>query len=372
MTASQYLSKLEKTLNMTDIAAGTGNDGSKTYKFFDVKWKSAQYSDIFSIYNIPTIYPGSWINHDFKIWIGDNEDNKAWDLLSKARDYLADKSKAFGQQNHLQKKRDKIFNSKDLKMAWEQIYIAEGSDYNWWYGEDRTSGMDEEYDQLYRTHLINVYKFLNENPPDDYYVPIIEEKRAVKPRLGVVSFINPRINGVIDDYFEWLGSAVYFPSVLSGKTMAHTDRFISKLFYGFNETTFFIRFDFLKKENLDLQDKVLKIEFTNPAKLGINVEFYKNNASNLLVAASLLYDNNSYNNSNAYNKNNEIKTGFKDILEISIPLTAINLIPLNPANFYMTLTYKNNLLAEIERFPVNGYFEAIVPDKNFEVINWLV
>ena len=31
--------------------------------------------------------PGSWINANFNVWIGAPEDNKAWDLLSEARDY---------------------------------------------------------------------------------------------------------------------------------------------------------------------------------------------------------------------------------------------------------------------------------------------
>ncbi|MCL4322236.1 MAG: glycoside hydrolase family 57 protein [Deltaproteobacteria bacterium] len=369
MTVSGYLGKLEKTLNAADALNGNGGStDSKTHEFLDVKWKSPQDFDFSKIYNIPTIYPGSWINHNFRIWIGDSEDNKAWDLLSKTRDYLIDKSKLYAQRHNTIQKQGKIFDDRGLRMAWEQIYISEGSDYNWWYGEDRTSGIDEEYDQLYRTHLINVYKFLNDNPPDDYYIPIIEEKRVIRPRLDMVSFINPKIDGFIDNYFEWLGSAVYFPSVLAGKAMAHTDRFIRKLFYGFNETTFFMRFDFLKKEDQDLQDKILKIEFINPAKFVINQEFYKKNSSNLSVSAGTLNDADNSLQKQKYG----IKAVFKNVLEMSVPISLLNVSPLNPIDFYVTLTYKNNPLEEIERFPVNGYFEAIVPGKNFEIINWLV
>ena len=374
MTVSGYLEKLEKALNTTDASnENNGNAGNKIREFPDVKWKSPQDFDFSKVYNIPTIYPGSWINHNFRIWIGDNEDNKSWDLLSKTRDYLVDKSKLYAQRHDPKQKQDKIFDDRGLRMAWEQIYIAEGSDYNWWYGEDRTSGIDEEYDLLYRTHLINVYKFLNDNPPDDYYIPIIEEKRVIRPRLDMVSFINPKIDGFIGNYFEWLGSAVYFPSVLAGKAMAHTDRFIRKLFYGFNETTFFMRFDFLKKEDLDLQDKILKIEFINPAKFGINLEFYKKDSEAALsVSARTLDDTNNNSDKLLQEQKHGIKAVFKNILEMSVPISVLNVSPLNPIDFYVTLTYKNNLLEEIERFPVNGYFEAIVPDKNFEIDNWLV
>ena len=33
------------------------------------------------------LVPGSWINANFNVWIGAPEDNRAWDLLSEARDY---------------------------------------------------------------------------------------------------------------------------------------------------------------------------------------------------------------------------------------------------------------------------------------------
>jgi hypothetical protein len=134
-----------------------------------------------------------------------------------------------------------------------------------------------------------------------------------------------------------------------------------------------MRFDFLKKEDLDLQDKILKIEFINPAKFGINLEFYKKD-SGAALSVSARTQGGTNNNSNKLLQKQKygIKAVFKNILEMSVPISVLNVSPLNPIDFYVTLTYKNNLLEEIERFPVNGYFEATVPDKNFEIINWLV
>ena len=34
------------------------------------------------------LFAGSWINHNFAIWIGHREDNKAWDFLKEARDLV--------------------------------------------------------------------------------------------------------------------------------------------------------------------------------------------------------------------------------------------------------------------------------------------
>ncbi|MGC8554759.1 MAG: glycoside hydrolase family 57 protein [Candidatus Acidulodesulfobacterium sp.] len=382
VTAGEYIKKAEETLKIKEAETGSvnfenGKTGAKIKPFFDIKWNADpdKYNefDYAEIYNIPMIYPGSWINHNFRIWIGDKEDNRAWDLLSKTRDYLIHKDKeAHSDKNGTTEtviKGNENGRSADFKGAWEQIFIAEGSDYNWWYGEDRTSGIDEEYDFLYRTHLINVYKFLNETPPDEYFIPLLEGKKAIKPNLDIVSFIYPKIDGIADNYFEWLGSAVFFPSILSGKAMAHTDRFIRKMQYGFNKDTFFMRFDFFKKDYSEFSGKVIIIKFINTSEIEVKVEFSQNKILNLLLNSS---DIKNISTNMQHNTNNILKAAYDKILELSISTLALGVSPNNLLNFYAILTYKDNPLAEIERFPVNGYFETAVPDAKFELMNWIV
>jgi hypothetical protein len=53
-----------------------------------------------------------------------------------------------------------------LAQAWRELYTAEGSDWNWWYGGKAHTGGDNPFDALYRTHLKNVYKFLKKPVPD--------------------------------------------------------------------------------------------------------------------------------------------------------------------------------------------------------------
>ena len=380
LTVSEYIKKTEETLKITDAEpeSGTyenGKTGVKVKSFFDIKWntdpdKDSDF-DYSKIYNIPMIYPGSWINHNFRIWIGDKEDNRAWDILSKTRDYLLQKDKeAYADKNDAAAPVN-IENGAgpNFKAAWKQIFIAEGSDYNWWYGEDRTSGIDEEYDFLYRTHLINVYKFLNETPPDEYFIPLLEGKKAVKPNMDIVSYIYPKIDGIADNYFEWLGSAVFFPSILSGKAMAHTDRFIRKMQYGFNDENFFMRFDFFKKDYSELLGKVLIIKFINNSDVEVKIEFNINNSLNLLLNSPYIKDGKS---ATKHNTGNILKAAYNKILELSIKTFTLGVAPSNQIDFYAVLTYKNNPLVEIERFPVSGYFETTIPDTNFEIVNWIV
>jgi len=80
-----------------------------------------------------------------------SEDNKAWDYLSQAREfYDANASGAREGQR---------------KLAYEELLIAEGSDWNWWYGPEHHSANDSDFDELYRKHLSNVYTALGGVPP---------------------------------------------------------------------------------------------------------------------------------------------------------------------------------------------------------------
>ena len=54
----------------------------------------------------------------------------------------------------------------------EELLIAEGSDWNWWYGPEHHSANDRDFDELYRKHLSNVYLALGGTPPDALAQPI--------------------------------------------------------------------------------------------------------------------------------------------------------------------------------------------------------
>jgi alpha-amylase/alpha-mannosidase (GH57 family) len=49
------------------------------------------------------------------------------------------------------------------------MYILEGSDWFWWYGEDPKG----DFDHLFRMHLGNFYKLINQDLPAYLKKPII-------------------------------------------------------------------------------------------------------------------------------------------------------------------------------------------------------
>jgi hypothetical protein len=127
-------------------------------------------------------------------------------------------------------------------MAMEELLIAEGSDWCWWYGPEHDSANRPEFDQLYRSHLANVYRFLNLAPPEELSRPIL---RMTVPEVHTAPSgpISPAIDGEVTSYFEWIGAGAYCVDERSGSM--HGKKFvIREVFFGSDGANFFLRADF--------------------------------------------------------------------------------------------------------------------------------
>jgi alpha-amylase/alpha-mannosidase (GH57 family) len=72
-----------------------------------------------------TLVPGTWMG-SFSKWVGSPAKNAGWEKLSRARDTCGPK---------------------------EEIFIAEGSDWFWWFGEENTA----EFEALFKGYLQKAY-----------------------------------------------------------------------------------------------------------------------------------------------------------------------------------------------------------------------
>ncbi len=189
------------------------------------------------------VCPGSWINANFDVWIGADEDNRAWDLLSEARDFYTQAgSKA---------------QKKNAELAQQELWVAEGSDWCWWYGPEHSTANDEEFDLLYRKHLSNLYNMLGGVPTDELAEPI-KRPRTAALSVPPTGLIQPRIDGVVTNYFEWLGAGIYLPDPRSG-SMHGAAGVWEALYYGFNQEALFLRLDLtdgFPKEHPDFEVRV--------------------------------------------------------------------------------------------------------------------
>ncbi|WP_232068722.1 glycoside hydrolase family 57 protein [Nitrospira sp. KM1] len=176
------------------------------------------------------LHSGSWINQDFKIWIGHQEDNRGWDLLGMTRTRLLEVSPTLPAER--------------AKAAWNELYAAEGSDWFWWYGDDFDTAYKEEFDRLFRTHLRNVWTLAGLMPPDVLSEPICGARvfQDIDLVTHPVSFLNPTIDGTVTDFFEWRGAGFINPHPPLG-AMWKADGLFTAIYFGWNLDSLFLRLD---------------------------------------------------------------------------------------------------------------------------------
>lgn len=113
-----------------------------------------------------SIRAGSWINANFDIWIGTDIHLKAWEMLKNARTAFENN------QNILP---DNIKNE-----ILNEILIAEGSDWFWWYAPYNQSENKQDFDILFRYHIQKIYELLQILVPEDVQNPIIGTEEQVQ------------------------------------------------------------------------------------------------------------------------------------------------------------------------------------------------
>lgn len=120
---------------------------------------------------IETLAAGSWISANFETWIGEDEENQAWDLLAAARS-------AF--------ETAEIASDEARETAYRLLLQAEGSDWFWWYGSDQSVDNEESFDEAFRGTLRQAYVAMGIEPPAVLDEPIMQGADAAA-RGGVMA-----------------------------------------------------------------------------------------------------------------------------------------------------------------------------------------
>ena len=194
---------------------------------------------------LPYLHSGSWINQDFKIWIGHEEDNRGWDLLNHTRSRLLELSPTLPTDR--------------AQAAWNELYAAEGSDWFWWYGDDFDTAYKEEFDRLFRTHLRNVWTIAGIPPPDLLNQPLCEIRRfhSRDQVTQPLSLLHPTLDGLVTDFFEWRGAGTINPNPPLG-AMWKAEGLFSAISFGCDLEHLYLRLD--ADEALQGQQRDLHIE----------------------------------------------------------------------------------------------------------------
>ncbi len=197
---------------------------------------------------------GSWANQEFQLWIAEPTKNLAWNYLVNARNDLLDAEKS----GRLSKEQ--------IKNAKSELYIAEGSDWFWWYGEPNNSGQDHIFDFLFREHLKNIYNFIEKPVPSYLEMPLIS--LLGKPLRNPRKEITPLINGYIKDNDEWLSAGCI--DIPAGPVL-QDNKLINRIYFGTDKDNLYIRFDI----NKYLMDS--KESFKEYFSIYIYIKAYNNN-----------------------------------------------------------------------------------------------
>ncbi|MCX5715547.1 MAG: glycoside hydrolase family 57 protein [Candidatus Omnitrophica bacterium] len=299
---------------------------------------------------IKSLFPGSWINSDFSTWIGCEEKNSSWDYLSTVRNDLA----CF-QKKHTDPGLDKKIND-----AWRQIHIAEGSDWNWWYGPQNSSSCDEEFDRLYRKHLSNIYELIGQPPPDILKVPI--STRTLKPVRRGAGFIKPVIDGLETTYYEWLESAC-FDVGTTGGTMHRAESLIQKICCGFDLKNIYIKVNLKFSDIINQNKETVKLVISKlpPNESRIEIPIFAGDAG----LKAYIYARPEQGEWKLAKEITEV--AYKKVLEVAVPFADLNIRAGEEFRFAFFIEEKGITL---ESQPESGPIRLICPTVDYEAYNW--
>ncbi|HUK34082.1 MAG TPA: glycoside hydrolase family 57 protein [Vicinamibacterales bacterium] len=286
------------------------------------------------------LFPGSWIDANFYIWIGHADDRRGWDQLAAARQMLDQASAA---------------DPAARAAAHEEVLIAEGSDWFWWYGDDHSSDHDGEFDDLFRRHLRNAYQFVGHPVPDDLFISNITTAApadAVQPPAGWVA---PVIDGHESGYFEWIGAGVFDAHRTAG-AMHQIDAappVVDRVRFGFSHDGLCVRVEGPRPLGEQLRaGHQVTLTFLRPEGLRI-------------TAMARGSDNGCYVNHDG------VRASAATALELLIPLRVLGAAPGQLLSFIVVVQRAGPRGFEaVERHPDRHPIDVQVPGPDYDALHW--
>jgi alpha-amylase/alpha-mannosidase (GH57 family) len=306
---------------------------------------------------LPRLFAGSWISHNFRIWIGHEEDNTAWDALHRTREYLL---RRMGNEEDrtptapsMDASASPFVNRSPLERAWRELYIAEGSDWFWWFGDDHSSAQDALFDYLFRKHLQNVYLLHGDEPPADLARPISRRGHRVfytPPR----ALLEVTIDGKYT-FFEWVAAGHYNCHNERGTMALAMKGPLVDLYFGFDLDRLFIRIDCDEpaKSALDEFDQ-LRIGFVEPAGYEVRIDSPGGRAQ----SAGLYYQGEPA---------GAVEGAIDRIAEVAIPFDALGVEVNDAVQFFVEVVSGGQ---SRDRAPRQGTIHLARPSADFERIMW--
>lgn len=184
---------------------------------------------------------GANFNRNLQLWINEPIKDLAWTYLKSVRDDFYSFIKR--EPNH-----------QNIEYARNEIFICEGSDWFWWYGEPNYSGRDNIFDFIFRNHLKNVYRYLDLEIPSFLDEPLIDNSPS-RPSNYPTALISPHISGVDDKKADLQWEHAGCIEIPDGPVLRESKLF-EKIQYGNDNEHFYLKFHlnkYIKNSNNPLK-----------------------------------------------------------------------------------------------------------------------
>jgi alpha-amylase/alpha-mannosidase (GH57 family) len=307
---------------------------------------------------LPRLFAGSWINHNFAIWIGHEEDNTAWDALHRAREHLLARSRELSEPAASARVETNPLADaagSAVRRAWEEIYIAEGSDWFWWYGDDHSSAQDELFDALFRKHLQNVYLLMGDAPPADLARPIC--RRAARAIYTLPrAFLDVKIDGR-RTFFEWVGAGRYTCQNERGAMALASRGPLSDLYFGFDVNRLYLRLDCDGPARAALAPfDAVRVGFAEPSGFEVRID----NPGRAAESVRLLRQGSPVVVAG-------LQASIDQIAEVAVPFDALGVAVGGPVHLFADVLEGGQ---SRDRAPREGTINLSRPSPDFERIMW--
>jgi len=295
---------------------------------------------------LQSIWPGSWIHANYDVWIGHPEDNLAWEHVARAREALCSAAASTSPPS-----------PDALAEGWEELRIAQGSDWYWWYGDDHYTDDIMLFDDLFRRHLSNVYRAIGVPPPESLGTPIkgVARRSSHRPPSGCIS---PTIDGRVTSYYEWQSAGLLEAGPAAA--MHRTASVLRAVRFGYDRERFYLRADIdVEAESRIAAGGDFHLTIAPPddgSSAGVSLDIplaggeCRVSAGTSAPAVVAVRDR---------------------ILEVAVPFAVLGIRPGVSFRFAVSLRVSGeDASRELERLPAQGYAEAIHPDDNYTAGFW--
>ncbi len=296
---------------------------------------------------LPDLFPGAWFSPNYDTWIGEPEENQAWEYLRKTREVLAKYDITRVRQT----------SPENLAAAQDFMYLAEGSDWFWWYGADQDSGQDNYFDEGYRALLGNVFKSLGEPVPVFVETPIIQV-RPVAAEVSPDGLSTPIVDG-INSPGEWDKAGSY---------QNKTNQSLSLLRFSQDSQNLY----FLLEDSSEAQKNTYSLYFKSPKMTTGFPYSYSTEGKGILLGSAMTHlvqlavdgVTTFQASEDGWQPIESVSTAKENagIVEFQIPISLLGELETGDQIQFLLLDGDNN------RIPKNGPGQIVVPDLGLSTL----